>query len=84
MSFSMKVIDTETIKQEMLKFWKRPATIPTQSTCHARIRLNKNGTKEVVIEKPSQALALNISVRNFLLAYDFPQHAFGKDIVIIF
>jgi hypothetical protein len=72
------------LKQAISKIWKRPTNISTNAVCEVRVILSSNGIKEVIIEKPSYALALDISVRNFLLRYDFPKHMFGKELTILF
>lgn len=72
------------LKQDILKKWKRPANIPTKLVCEARVKINKDGSKDVIIEKASSALALDMSARNFLLNYDFPQEAYGKEVAILF
>ena len=73
------------LKQDIVKCWKRPANIPEQAACHVRVIINKDGTtRDVIIEKTSNAMALDISARNFLLSYDFPKQAFGKELSIIF
>jgi hypothetical protein len=81
----MELIMLSTIlKQDIIKVWKRPANIPPEALCQVRVILDKEGSREVIIEKASQALALDISVRNFLLQYDFPQQVYGKELSIIF
>lgn len=72
------------LKDKIIKIWKRPANIPLQAVCQARITVQNDGTRVVVIEQSSGALALDVSVRNFLLQYDFPHSMIGKELSIIF
>lgn len=75
---------SDTLKQTIMKSWKRPSNIPTTLVCEVCVILNKDGTRDVTIKKPSHALALDMSARNFLLEYEFPPHAFGKELTILF
>ncbi len=72
------------LKKDIVKVWKRPAGIPLGVECQALIKFLPDGTREVIIEKSSMALALDSSVRNFLQLYEFPQEVKGKNISIVF
>lgn len=81
----MELLTISTVlKQEILKIWKRPTNVPIHAACHARVLLQKDGTRLVTIEQSSHAIALDISVRNFLLQYNFPDTMIGKELSIIF
>ncbi len=72
------------VKETILSQWKRPTNIPLESVCQVRVIIDKNGSKEIIIEKSSQALMLDIAVRNFLTHYEFPNQAWDKEFVINF
>lgn len=72
------------LKKDIVAKWKRPTNIPEDALCQYRVKVYKNGTKEVILEKSSHALALDMSARNFLIQYDFPEHWADKDVSIIF
>lgn len=74
----------DTLKKDIVKKWKRPANIPNTALAEFRVVVHKNGSRDVIMEKSSQAMALDISARNFLLSYDFPELWCEKELSIIF
>lgn len=72
------------VKESLLQQWKRPTNIPFDSCCQVRVIIDKKGGKEMIVEKSSHALMLDIAVRNFLTQYEFPEQAWDKEFVINF
>lgn len=72
------------LKKDIGKKWKRPTNIPESAVCQFRILVHKDGKRDITMEKSSSALALDISARNFLLIYDFPEQWLEKELSIQF
>ena len=74
----------DNLKKDIVKKWKRPTNIPDNAVCQFRVIVHKDRKREVAMEKSSNAIALDISARNFLLTYDFPEQWVEKELSIIF
>ncbi len=72
------------LKKDIVKKWKRPTNIPDTAVCEFRVIVHKDGKRDISMEKSSNAIALDISARNFLLTYDFPKQWVEKELSIIF
>ncbi len=72
------------IKEGIAKAWKRPANISALTECHVKVCVHSETNRDVAIVQSSQALALDIMVKNFVLSYPFPKTIWHKDIELIF
>ncbi len=72
------------IKEGIAKKWKRPTNISSLIECHVKVCVHSESNRDVTITQSSQALALDIMVKNFVSTYPFPKAIWHKDIELIF
>lgn len=72
------------IKEGIAKNWKRPANIATMQECRVKVCVHNESLRDVTIMQSSNALALDIMVKNFVLQYPFPKAMWDKEIELIF
>lgn len=72
------------IKEGIAQAWKRPANISSLLECRVKVCVHSDRDREVTITQSSQALALDIMVKNFVLEYPFPKAIWHKEIELIF
>lgn len=72
------------IKDGIAQTWRRPANISSAVACHVTVCIHSETNRDVTIMQSSQALALDIMVKNFVLHYPFPPTIWHKELELIF
>ncbi|MDR3646123.1 MAG: TonB C-terminal domain-containing protein [Candidatus Babeliales bacterium] len=71
------------IQQEILKYWKPPLGLPKNVECKVNIKVDKDGKVEnFKIEKSSNILAYDISLRNAILKTTMPTEVKGREFIL--
>jgi hypothetical protein len=73
----------EEVKIGIAKTWKRPAGMSAKVQCQITVTLDKQGNKQICMEKSSGVLVYDTCAKQAVLAYEFPSIVWNKQLVLV-